>query len=243
MSYPGKMLDDGLCDSPTIEIPARQLLGTVCVLGGADCPLFETREQALDILKRVKADPAVAIRLTSDADRVPHYTMLDAEDYANRDREGLLSRQRDLDVLQRLGLIPSDTRRSRYLYELLLERIETPDGICASKAPAISRASVINPDARCTAKLSRALFKNRIPATRTSKAIMLNVIILRVSGDFDNGNSRRRSRRPRISLSTLASGATKSSPNTTSPSRPWAMSCTSLPSVCVVSRRYSSLYL
>ena len=29
MSYPGKMLDDGLCDGPAIEMPARQLLGTV----------------------------------------------------------------------------------------------------------------------------------------------------------------------------------------------------------------------
>ena len=135
MSYPGKMLNDGLSDSPAIEIPARQLLGTVCVLGGADCPLFETREQALDVLACVKADPAVSIRLTSDADDIPHYTMLDAEDYAKLDREGLLNRRRDLDVLQRLGLTPGDTRRSRYLYELLVDRIETPDGICACDTP------------------------------------------------------------------------------------------------------------
>ena len=47
----------------------------------------------------------------------------------------VLNRKRDLDVLQRLGLAPGDTRRARYLYTLLFERIETPDGICAFDTP------------------------------------------------------------------------------------------------------------
>lgn len=135
MSYPGKMLGDGLCDAPAIEMPARQLLGTVCVLGGADCPLFKRKEDALAILACVKKDPALSVRLTSDADRIPHYTMLDAKDYAKLDREGVLNRKRDLGVLQRLGLAPGDTRRARYLYELLFQRIETPCGICAYDTP------------------------------------------------------------------------------------------------------------
>ena len=135
MSYPGKMLNDGLCDAPAIEMPARQLLGTVCVLGGADCPLFKKREYALAILECVKADPAIRIRLTSDADRIPHYSTLAPEDYAKLDTQGVLNRKRDLEVLQRLGLTAGDTRRSRSLYELLLTRIETPDGICAYDTP------------------------------------------------------------------------------------------------------------
>ena len=135
MSYPGKMLSDGLSDPAAIEIPARQLLGTVCVCGGADCPLFENRECAQAILRRVKADPSMSIRLTSDADRIPHYTVLDAGDYAELDREGMFNRKRDLGVLQRLGLSPGDTRRSRCLYELLLQRVETPVGICAYDTP------------------------------------------------------------------------------------------------------------
>ena len=135
MSYPGKMLNDGLCDPPGIEIPARQLLGTVCVCGGVDCPLFDNRGCAEAILRQVKADPTVSIRLTSDADRIPHYTSLDAADYAKFDREGMLNRKRDLEVLQRLGLSPGDTRRSRYLYELLLKNVASPIGICAYDTP------------------------------------------------------------------------------------------------------------
>ena len=129
------MLNDGLCDAAAIEMPARQLLGTVCVLGGADCPLFPRKQDALAVLDRVRRDPAVSIRLTSDADRIPHYTMLTTDDYSRVDRDGVFNRKRDLDVLQRLGLTPGDTRRSRYLYELLLERVETPDGICACDTP------------------------------------------------------------------------------------------------------------
>ncbi|MFA6108176.1 MAG: hypothetical protein WDA75_05330 [Candidatus Latescibacterota bacterium] len=135
MSYPGKMLNGSLCDAAAVEIPARQLLGTVCVAGGAACPLLGSREEALAVLKLVKRDPAACIRLVSDADRVPHYTMLQEGDYARIDLEGVRNRKRDLDVLQRLGLSPGDTRRARYLYELLLQRVETPAGICAHDTP------------------------------------------------------------------------------------------------------------
>lgn len=135
MSYPLKMIDGSLCDAPEVEIAARQLLGTVCVAGGAACPLFGSQEDAGDVLRIVRSDPAATVRLTSDADRVPHYTQLQAEDYQRMDREGVLNRKRDLDVLQRLGLAPGDTRRARYLYELLLQRVETPVGICAHDTP------------------------------------------------------------------------------------------------------------
>lgn len=135
MSYPGKMLNDGLSEPPALALPARQMLGAVCVCGGAACPLFRTLTAANDLLARLRADPALSIRLTSDADRIPHYTVLTPGDYAHLDREGVLNRSRDLGVLQRLGLVPGDTRRARYLVELLLQRIETPWGICAHDTP------------------------------------------------------------------------------------------------------------
>ena len=132
-SCTGCAVSDGLCQS-AITLQARQLLGTVCVAGGAECPLF-AKGQAQAVLLQVKRDPTAAIRLESNADQVPHYSRLSAEDYARRDPEDVLNRKRDLDVLQRLGLAPGDTRRARYLYMLLLERIETPWGICAYDTP------------------------------------------------------------------------------------------------------------
>jgi hypothetical protein len=132
MAYP-KSVDDGLCN-PRLTIPARQLLGLVCRIGGADCPLL-TAERAAELLAVLGRDPAAAIRLVSDVDEVPHYTALSDADFARVDREALLNRKRDLDVLQRLGLVPGDTRRARYLYELLFERIATPNGICAFDTP------------------------------------------------------------------------------------------------------------
>ncbi len=135
MSYRDKMIGAGLCDAPQCQIAARKLLGTVCTAGGARCPLFRGPEEAGAVLDLVQRHPAASLRLVSDADCIPHYTTLEADDYVAMDREGVLNRARDLRVLQRLGLAPGDTRRARYLYQLLLERVETPQGICASNNP------------------------------------------------------------------------------------------------------------
>ena len=132
MSY-DKMLEDGL-DNPAITIQARQLPGTVCVLGGAECPLIGAHEAA-DVLDQVKRDPTVTIRLASNAEEIPHYAELDADFPARMDADEVLNRKRDLDVLQRLGLVPGSIRRARYLYMLLFERVATPYGICAYDTP------------------------------------------------------------------------------------------------------------
>ena len=129
----GQGVNDGLCTA-VIAIQARQLLGTVCRLGGADCPLLD-EACAREVLDRVKHDPTVTIRLESHADELPHYTALTDADYAAMNPADVVSRKRDLDVLQRLGLVPGSVRRARYLYELLFKAIETPDGICAFGTP------------------------------------------------------------------------------------------------------------
>lgn len=135
MSYPGKMLDDGLDGPPAVTIPARQLLGAACVCGGAACPLFASAGEAQGLLDRMRGDPTLSLRLASDADCVPHYTRLGPADRACLDCEGVRNRLRDLGVLQRLGLAPGDTRRARWLAELLFERICTPWGLCAWDTP------------------------------------------------------------------------------------------------------------
>ncbi|MBM3501133.1 MAG: hypothetical protein FJX74_20975, partial [Armatimonadetes bacterium] len=119
---------DGLC-RPALSVQPGQLLGAVCARGGLECPLLPP-EEARPLLDRLASDPTAAIRLLSDADEVPHHTA-----FAPASAPAVLNRKRDLDVLQRLGLMPGDTRRARYLYELLFSRIETPNGICAHDTP------------------------------------------------------------------------------------------------------------
>ena len=122
-------VNDGLCKA-VIRMKARQLMGTVCVLGGAKCPLM-SEKKAREVLDKVKRDPTVTIRLESDAEEIPHFSALRAEDYSRMKEEDVFNRKRDLDVLQRLGLTPGDTRRARYLYMRLLDTIPTPQGVCA----------------------------------------------------------------------------------------------------------------
>ncbi len=127
--YTGNMLEDGL-EKAALTLRAHQLLATVCRRGGADCPLLSA-ERAENILERVGSDPTVTMRLTSDAGEIPHFRRIEDGKWDAGEPLRVFNRKRDLDVLQRLGLVPGSIRRSRYLYELLLERIETPDGICA----------------------------------------------------------------------------------------------------------------
>ena len=122
----------GLCHA-AVNLRPGQLVGLVCAKGGAACPLLAGLDVA-GLLERLATDPTVSIRLLTQAEEVGHYrTLLPAQ------REGLrqsaLDRKRDLDVLQKLGLAPGDTRRARYLYELLLTAITSPVGLCAYDSP------------------------------------------------------------------------------------------------------------
>lgn len=118
---------------PRLDLSPGQLLGTVCTLGGVSCPLLQP-DEARHVLGLLADDPTAAIRLTTPVDELPHYTTLSPEDQEAW-RASALDRKRDLDILQRLGLMPGDARRARWLYELLFQRIPTPDGICAHDTP------------------------------------------------------------------------------------------------------------
>ncbi|HPU84063.1 MAG TPA: hypothetical protein PLE60_01830 [Candidatus Latescibacteria bacterium] len=125
--------NDGL-DRPAIRIRAHQLVSTVCWKGGVECPLL-ARDDAEAILARVGSDPTVSIQLTSPAERIPHYATVNPSTRSEAEKREVFDRKRDLHVLQRLGLAPNDTRRARYLYTLLFDRIPTPDGLCAFDTP------------------------------------------------------------------------------------------------------------
>ncbi len=128
-----KEVRDGMSQAE-LAIRPHHLLSTVCTLGGVECSLLG-KDRIDYILKQVSHDAALRIKLVSNADEIVYFRDMLPEDYAQMDRQEVFNRKRDLDVLQKLGLVPGDIRRSRYLYTLLFERIKTPQGICAYHTP------------------------------------------------------------------------------------------------------------
>ncbi len=134
--------DDGLCN-PAITIHPYQLLSIVCTKAGNKCPLMEPGK-AKEILNRLRTDPTTTIRLETHVDEIPRFTGLKESDFSSPDTEDVMNRKRDLDVLQRLGLSPGDTRRARYLFELLFTRIETLHNLCAYETTSWSGCQFAN---------------------------------------------------------------------------------------------------
>jgi len=95
----------------------------------------------------------------------------------------------------------------------------TARGNCTAKLLAANAASLASKSARCSDTDCREALTNNMPATSTFSAIRLNMMILRAKGERLSAKKPRRARRSRISRPRLVSGETKSSPNTTSPSR------------------------
>ncbi|MBD3183952.1 hypothetical protein GF312_16830 [Candidatus Poribacteria bacterium] len=120
---------DGLSKAD-IEIRPHHLLSTVCTLGGVECPLLD-RERIDYILEQVGSNATLRIKLVSDADEISYFRNISPEDYENMVTQEIFNRKRDLDILQKLGLLPGDIRRARYLYDFLFQQIETPWNICA----------------------------------------------------------------------------------------------------------------
>lgn len=124
-----KKIYDGISRSG-IEVRPYKLLSTVCVSGGIDCPICDN-DEIKEILNLLRNDPTLRIRFISDVDEIAFYREIKPEDYSAMSKHEILNRKRDLDVLQKLGLLPGDTRRARYIYELLFQRIKTLKGLCS----------------------------------------------------------------------------------------------------------------
>jgi hypothetical protein len=81
-----------------------------------------------EILAAVRQDPKVPIRLRSNTESVYRYQNPGpAEDSPEGE---LFNAKRDLDVLQKLGLVPGDTRPAVDMFERLLANIPTSKGVC-----------------------------------------------------------------------------------------------------------------
>lgn len=112
---------------PALDVRPYQLMCMVCRIGQertdglADARLAE-------ILAAVRNDPIRPIRLRCRSDSVYRYQN---PGRGNDTAEGdLFNEKRDLDILQKLGLAPGDSRPAIDMFERLLKNVPTAMGIC-----------------------------------------------------------------------------------------------------------------
>lgn len=112
---------------PILDVRPYQLMCIVCRIGqGSTDDLGD--ERLSDILAAVREDPIRPIRLRCHSDSVYRYQNPGRE--ADTPEGNLFNEKRDLDILQRLGLVPGDTRPAIDMFERLLKNVPTAVGIC-----------------------------------------------------------------------------------------------------------------
>ncbi|MBT4503270.1 MAG: hypothetical protein HOC74_36410 [Gemmatimonadetes bacterium] len=105
------------------EIRPYQLMCIVCRSGDAD------RDERLDgILQAVREDPNRPLTLRCNVDSAYRYQNPGREE--DSPEGDLFNEKRDLDLLQRLGLVPGDTRPAVELFERLFREVPESRGIC-----------------------------------------------------------------------------------------------------------------
>ena len=121
---PGALTAGGFA---TLPLRPYQLMCIVCrVGGGCSNDLGDPRLTA--ILKAVRQDPKLPLTLRCNVDTVYQYQNPGhAEDTAEGE---LFNAKRDLDIVQKLGLVPGDTRPAIDMFARLLENVPQARGIC-----------------------------------------------------------------------------------------------------------------
>lgn len=111
-----------------LEVRPYQLMCIICRIGeGRRDDLGEPR--LTEILQAVRADRKRPVTLRCNVDTVYRYQN---PGHAADTPEGeLFNAKRDLDILQKLGLVPGDARPAVDMFERLLTKVPTARGICA----------------------------------------------------------------------------------------------------------------
>ena len=110
-----------------LEIRPYQLACIVCKIGSG-CPGDAQGEKLSAILKVIRRNPNIPITARCNVDSAYSYQNPGkADDTPEGD---LFNEKRDLDILQKLGLVPGATRPALELFERLLKNVLTVRGIC-----------------------------------------------------------------------------------------------------------------
>lgn len=109
-----------------VTVRARDLLGLICLHGGGEPPHMPPGLP--EVYAQVLAHPDTPLTLTSAFDcaggpyQFPH-------------QDNAFQRRMDLHILQRLQLVPGDTRTARELFRRAALEITSLDGICVFEHP------------------------------------------------------------------------------------------------------------
>lgn len=114
-------------NSTGLEVRPYQLMCVVCRLG-AGCSEDLGNARLTGILKTLRHDRKTAVTLRCNTDHVYRYQNPGPAE--NTPEGELFNAKRDLDILQKLGLVPGDTRPGIDLFERLLANVPTARGIC-----------------------------------------------------------------------------------------------------------------
>jgi hypothetical protein len=109
-----------------VRLRARDLLGLIVRHGGGEPPHMPP--DLPEVYARILADPDTPVTLTSAFDAGGGPFQFPREDNA-------MQRRMDLHVLQRLQLVPGDTRPARELFRRAALAITSLDGICVFETP------------------------------------------------------------------------------------------------------------
>jgi len=111
---------------PGLDIRPYQLMCIICKIGAGRAEADDGKLSA--ILKTVRENPDMPVTLRANADSVYRYQNPGRED--DTPQGELFNEKRDLDILQRLGLVPGSTRPAMDMFERVFKKIPTAEGIC-----------------------------------------------------------------------------------------------------------------
>lgn len=109
-----------------LQVRAHDLIGLVCLNGGGQPPHMTV--DLPGVFEQIKAQPQVPVTVTSTFDCNGGPYQFPREDNAYQ-------RRMDMHVLERLLLVPGDTRRAWELFRRMKANLPTLDGICVFEEP------------------------------------------------------------------------------------------------------------
>jgi len=120
MSYTGKT---------SLSLRPYELMCIVCKIGAGKSGFRNKR--LTEILKKIRKQPDMPVTLQCNTDSVYEYQNPGKKSSSCGGQ--LFNKKHDLDILQRLGLVPGATRPARVLFNRLLQNITTTQDICGYK--------------------------------------------------------------------------------------------------------------